>query len=47
MAFFVKAILSPTVKEGSERLRICFHDFNTLKEVNLLIAILNKTIELN
>ena len=27
--FNVKAILSPTVAEGSERLRICIHTFNS------------------
>ena len=27
--FDVKAILSPTVKEGSERLRLCIHTFNS------------------
>jgi len=31
------AVVSPTVKEGSERLRICIHSFNTLKEINQLI----------
>ncbi|MFN3916312.1 MAG: aminotransferase class I/II-fold pyridoxal phosphate-dependent enzyme [Flavobacteriales bacterium] len=33
----VRAVKSPTVKTGSERLRICFHTFNTPQEVNLLI----------
>lgn len=32
----VKAILSPTVAEGKERLRICLHAFNTKKEITLL-----------
>ncbi|CAG5082500.1 aminotransferase class I/II-fold pyridoxal phosphate-dependent enzyme [Parvicella tangerina] len=36
----VRAILSPTVPKGSERLRICFHDFNTQKEVEGLISLL-------
>ena len=38
---FVKAILHPTVKKGEERLRICIHAFNTIKEINLLLEILN------
>ena len=38
--FDVRAILSPTVKEGSERLRICLHSFNTQKEIDFLCDIL-------
>ncbi len=30
----VKAILSPTVPKGRERLRFCLHSFNTKKEIN-------------
>lgn len=35
--FDVKAILSPTVPEGQERLRICLHLYNTEKEIMNLI----------
>ena len=35
---FAKAILSPTVNEGQERIRICFHEHNTEEEVSELIA---------
>ncbi len=38
---YVKAIKSPTVKEGSERLRFCIHVFNTKQEIDLLIESLN------
>ena len=31
--FDVRAIKSPTVKEGSERLRICLHATNTKEEL--------------
>ena len=31
--FDVKAILSPTVPEGQERLRICLHNYNSEKEI--------------
>lgn len=31
--FFVKAIKSPTVKAGSERVRICLHAFNSREEI--------------
>lgn len=34
----VRPILSPTVKEGQERLRICLHTFNTNEEISSLIT---------
>jgi 8-amino-7-oxononanoate synthase len=37
----VKAILSPTVPEGAERLRICVHAFNTPEEIDRLKAVLS------
>jgi len=33
----VRPILSPTVKIGAERLRICLHSFNTVAELDLLV----------
>lgn len=38
--FAVKAILSPTVAEGQERIRICIHAFNTKAEIEKLTEIL-------
>ncbi len=38
--FAVKAILSPTVPEGLERIRICIHAFNTKEEIEKLVSIL-------
>ena len=35
--FDVRPILSPTVREGSERLRICLHSFNTSDEISNLV----------
>jgi 8-amino-7-oxononanoate synthase len=35
---FAKAILSPTVPKGTERLRICLHTFNTKMEIDALVA---------
>ncbi len=42
----VKAILSPTVPKGSERLRICFHEYNTQNELELLIKNLKEALEI-
>ncbi len=38
--FDVKAILSPTVAKGKERLRICLHSFNTEFEIENLVKLL-------
>lgn len=35
--FDVRAILSPTVKEGEERLRICIHSFNESEDICRLV----------
>jgi 8-amino-7-oxononanoate synthase len=36
----VRAILSPTGKEGSERLRICLHAYNTAEEISGLVHLI-------
>jgi 8-amino-7-oxononanoate synthase len=41
----VRAILSPTVAKGEERLRVCIHSFNTEKEMNDLLQLLAKTLK--
>jgi len=38
--FIAKPILSPTVREGSERIRICLHTFNTVGEIEKLCELL-------
>ncbi len=38
--FDVKAILSPTVPKGKERLRFCIHSFNTEKEISEVLHLL-------
>ncbi|HEV7230408.1 MAG TPA: pyridoxal phosphate-dependent aminotransferase family protein [Bacteroidia bacterium] len=38
--FDVRPILSPTVPEGTERLRICLHSFNTTEETRKLAQLL-------
>ena len=42
--FDVKAILSPTVPEGQERLRICLHSYNSKVEIDNLLKVLAKAI---
>ena len=38
--FDVKAILSPTVPEGQERLRFCLHSFNSKEEISEVLKLL-------
>jgi 8-amino-7-oxononanoate synthase len=40
--FDVRAIVSPTVAKGTERLRICIHAFNTTEQINGLCNVINK-----
>jgi 8-amino-7-oxononanoate synthase len=42
--FNVKAILSPTVPEGQERLRFCLHSYNSEKEISEVLQLLTKLI---
>ena len=42
--FEVKAILSPTVPEGQERLRFCLHNFNSKDDINEVLVLLSKLI---
>lgn len=44
--FDVKAILSPTVPLGSERLRICLHSYNTTSEIESLLNLVSKIVNL-
>lgn len=39
--FDVKAILSPTVPEGQERLRFCLHSYNSEKEISEVLNLLS------
>lgn len=42
--FDVRAILSPSVAIGTERLRICLHNHNSINEIRNLSAILNQIL---
>ncbi len=42
--FDVKAILSPTVPEGQERLRICLHSYNSEAEITALLKAISTLI---
>jgi 8-amino-7-oxononanoate synthase len=39
--FNVKAILSPTVPEGQERLRFCLHSYNSAAEISEVLSLLS------
>lgn len=38
--FALKAILSPTVPKGTERIRICLHTYNSKEEISALVKLL-------
>jgi 8-amino-7-oxononanoate synthase len=42
--FDVKAILSPTVPAGQERLRFCLHSYNTKEEVTKVLTLLSNFV---
>ncbi|EJL75873.1 aminotransferase class I/II-fold pyridoxal phosphate-dependent enzyme [Chryseobacterium populi] len=41
--FLTYAVYSPTVKEGTERLRICLHSFNTQEEIEKLCETIKRS----
>jgi 8-amino-7-oxononanoate synthase len=41
----VRAILSPTVSQGEERLRVCIHSYNTGNEMENMLKLLAKTLK--
>lgn len=43
--FDVRPILSPTVKEGEERLRFCLHAYNTKEEISRVLSFLKNFME--
>jgi len=43
--FDVKPILSPTVPEGSERLRFCLHSFNSEEELSTVVSLLARLLK--
>lgn len=42
--FDIKAILSPTVQEGQERLRFCLHSYNTKEEISEVLRLLSNFV---
>ena len=42
--FDVKAILSPTVPEGQERLRFCLHAFNSKEQISNVLQLLSELV---
>lgn len=40
--FLTYAVYTPTVKQGTERLRICIHSFNTEREITALTSMIKK-----
>jgi len=44
--FSVKAILSPTVPQGQERLRFCLHAYTTNSQVTQVLELLKQALGL-
>ena len=42
--FLVKAILSPTVPVGSERIRFCIHAYNSFEEISAVLKLVAKFV---
>ena len=42
--FDVKAILSPTIPDGQERLRFCLHSYNSKKEISEVLGLLSNFV---
>ena len=42
--FDVKAILSPTVPEGQERLRFCLHSYNSIEDISEVLRLLSNFV---
>lgn len=42
--FDVRPIVFPTVKKGTERIRVCIHEFNTEEEIRSLVKSLEKAV---
>lgn len=40
----VRPIMSPTVAEGKERIRICLHAYNTMQEIDMLMNVIEKEL---
>jgi 8-amino-7-oxononanoate synthase len=40
---YTKPIFSPTVPTGEERIRLCFHSYNTIGEIDELLNLLNQS----
>lgn len=45
--FNVRAILSPTVPKGQERLRFCIHSYNTYEQIDEVLNLLSTFVKLN
>lgn len=43
--FVVRAIVPPTVPEGTQRVRVCLHAGNTFQDVDRLVASINTWLE--
>jgi 8-amino-7-oxononanoate synthase len=43
--FDIRAIVTPSIKEGMERLRICIHSYNDQNQISAMLGLLKNQLQ--